>query len=182
MVPELITTFPLISVQLKDGSRAAIRPLSDGDGEALAVFYAGVPLDDIRFYCPHPLDREHALCNAAKAYSPTEVVLVLDTAGGIGGYAWYRWSEGDALSGFGICISRAFQGQGVGRLLMTRLLEIAETVGPPVMTLTVQRANARAVQLYQSMGFQVVREQIRQHDPALGFPEEPEFYMERRVR
>jgi len=84
---------------------------------------------------------------------------------------------------FGICIGRDLQGRGVGRALMVRLAEVAESVGPPVMQLTVQLANARAVALYRSMGFRVVREQMRANDDAgYGFPPEPEYLMERETR
>jgi ribosomal protein S18 acetylase RimI-like enzyme len=183
MCPEDIERFPAIATRLKDDTEVTVRPLSPDDGEALAEFYAGVPREDIRFYCPHSLDREHALANAAKAHSPVEVVLVLETPDReIGGYAWYRWKdETGERSGFGICIARRCQGQGAGNALMTRLLEIAQEIGPAAMGLTVQLANARAVALYRQMGFQVVREQIR--GPHLfGFDPEPEYYMERRVR
>ncbi len=83
-------------------------------------------------------------------------------------------------STFGICISRDCQGSGAGRALMTRLLDIAREVGPPIMTLTVQHANPRAVALYRAMGFTPVREQLR--EVKFGFPEEPEYCMERPVR
>ena len=99
------------------------------------------------------------------------------------GYAWCRWGEEQAKrSTFGICIGRACQGLGAGRALMARLLEIAAVVGPPVMCLTVQLANPRAVALYQSMGFGVVREQTRGEMDGHGFPPEPEYYMEKPVR
>ena len=183
MTPEVIALYPPLSVPLKQGDTATIRHLEPSDAEALAAFYAAVPLEDFRFYAPHPLDREHALQNAAKAHSPHEVVLVLDDGHDIGGYAWYRW-DGDAAekSGFGICIGRPYQNAGAGRLLMTRLLDIARTVGPPVMCLTVQCANTRAVKLYTSMGFQVVREQMLRRGPDSPFADEPEYYMELTVR
>jgi ribosomal protein S18 acetylase RimI-like enzyme len=168
--------FPPQAVTLRDGAKAVVRPLTEADGGALADFYEGIPAEDGYFYQPHPLTRENALNNASRASSPTEVVLVLETpAGGIGGYAWYRWGEGSALSCFGICVARAFQGTGAGQQLMVRLQEIARTVGPEVMMLTVQKKNPKAVQLYTKMGFQIVREQIRADG-------EPEYYMERRVR
>jgi len=182
MTPETQAQYPPITVTLKDGTPAVIRPLSPNDGEALAAFYAAVPREDLRFYCPHPLDREHALRNAARAHGPHEVVLVLDAGDGIGGYAWYRWEHDDAeKSGFGICIGRPYQELGAGTALMTRLLEIARTVGPPIMCLTVQLANVRAVKLYTRMGFQVVREQMLERDPSSDFPSEPEYYMEQQV-
>ena len=184
MTPEAIARFPALPATLRNGLGALLRPLAPDDGEVLAAFYAEVPREDIRFYCPHPLDREHALRSASRAHSPQEVVLVLEVPGvGIGGYAWYRWEGADAeRSGFGICISRACQGVGAGKLLMTRLLEIAREIGPAVMCLTVQLANAPALALYRQTGFRVVREQTRQHDPAFGFGPEPEYYMERPVR
>lgn len=184
MLPETMERFPVIRVTLKNGTEAAIRPLLPEDAEALAEFYAGVPMEDIRFYCPHPLDRAHALSNAANALSPLEVVLVLETPPGrIAGYAWYRWKEpGAARSTFGICVGRSAQGTGAGRALMARLLEMAAEVGPRVMCLTVQKANARAVALYQSMGFRIVREQMRGPMAEGTFPPEPEYAMEQVVK
>ena len=168
--------FPAQTVALKNGVPVVLRPLALTDGEALAAFYAGIPKEDEFFYLPHPLTRENALRNAANALSPHEIVLVVEPAtGGIGGYAWYRWSEGAEKSGFGICISRALQGTGAGQKLMARLEEISKTVGPGIVSLTVQKRNPKAVQLYTKMGFQIVREQLRGDG-------EPEYYMERATR
>lgn len=60
------------------------------------------------------------------------------------------------------------------------LLEVVEYIGPQAMSLTVQKANPRAFALYSKMGFQVVREQMR--NQAEEFPPEPEYYMERNAR
>ncbi len=172
--------FPPRQVNLKDGRKVRLRFLRTDDGERLADFYARVPREARRFYWPHPLDREHALANAAKAESPLQVVLVMETPDGeIGGYAWYRWKEADAESStFGICVRPDCQGCGAGRALMQRLLYIADRHGPPVMKLTCQHANARAVELYRRMGFRVVREGMR--GECAGFPPEPQYWMERR--
>ena len=113
--------------------------------------------------------------------------------GEIGGYAWYRWNDDAApadaqtparaeKSVFGICVRTDHQGRGAGRALLTRLSEIAKTVGPSVMSLTVQKANERAFGLYRKFGFEVVREQMLARDPDGGFDSEPEYYMERRVQ
>jgi ribosomal protein S18 acetylase RimI-like enzyme len=161
-----------------------IRPLRTSDAAALGELYEATPREDFRFYCPHDLNRAKAQENAAAALHPDQVVLVLETPERkIAGYAWYRWEPSDAPSSmFGILIGRAYQGRGVGKALIARLLEIAKGVGPPVMWLTVQLANPRAVALYRKMGFQVVREQTRQAYPHWGIEAEPEYYMERRVR
>ncbi len=182
MTPADRQRFPPVSVTLKDGRPATLRFLVPEDGPRLADFYGCLDDTARRFYWPHPLDREHALANAARADSPTEAVLVLETpAGAIGGYAWYRWQGPDApVSGFGICIAPDYRDSGAGRALMRRLLEAARTIGPPRMQLTVQHANARAVALYQKLGFRVTREGAL--GARRGWPAEPQYWMERAVR
>lgn len=188
MTPDDQSRFPAIPVTLRSGVAAVVRPLRLDDGAALGDFYEAVPCEDFRFYCPHELTRARALENAAAALSPHQVVLVLDVGGAIGGYAWYRWAgptpqnPAPESSTFGICIARPYQNAGAGRLIMRRLLAIAPHVGPPVMALTVQLANPRAVALYQSMGFAVVRQQTRVANSNWGIPSEPEYVMQQRVR
>ena len=184
MTPETQAQFPPISVRLKDGRTVEVRPLHSADAPALAAFYASVPREDLRFYYPHPLTAGKAAENAAAAQSPTQVVLVLETdQRQIVGYAWYRWrTPDDPASSFGICIRRDYQDSGAGRAIMKRLLEIARVAGPPTVTLTVQKANARAFNLYRAMGFRVVREQMRPERAEMGMAAEPEYAMERVAR
>jgi phosphinothricin acetyltransferase len=183
MPPEDPKRFGPARAALKGGRQAILRPLTADDGEALGEFYESVPREDTRFHCPYPLTRERAMRNARQADEPGRVTLVAQepNTGRILGYAWYGWpDESSAKSGLGICIRRGHQDAGVGRALLTRLLEIARVVGPPVMQLTVQLANAKAIALYRKMGFVVVAEQMRQ--PTEAFAAEPEFRMERRCR
>ncbi|MCX5662637.1 MAG: GNAT family N-acetyltransferase [Planctomycetota bacterium] len=177
--------FGPIEAKLRDGKVATIRPLRTDDGPALTEFYASVPREDFRFYCPHELDRAHAEAHCAAADSPHEVVVVLvepESPGKvIAGYAWFRWPDDEAkASTFGICVRRGWQDCGAGRALITRVREIARILGPAVMDLTVQKANPRAVALYQKMGFKIVRSQMRGN--YMGFEPEPEFAMEMRTR
>lgn len=168
-------------VILSNGVHAVIRPLRVRDETILGDFYESVPPEDYRFYRAHPLTRELARTMAGDALNPNSVVLVLVTdAGVIGGYDWYQWQDGSDKSLFGICIKRDFQNTGAGTALMTRLMEVAGEIGPSVMSLTVQKANPRAVRLYQKTGFCIVREQMRAGNEF--FPDEPEYYMEREVR
>ena len=183
MDPDAQQRFPPLHVQLRGNKgTVCIRPLRTDDAERLGDFYESVPRKDFRFYAPHVLDREHAEANAAKADSPLEVVLVAETPQAtIAGYAWYRWRQPDApSSGFGICVRVTHQDSGLGRALMERLATVAREIGPPVMHLTVQLANPRAVNLYQKMGFRVVKEGERR--ASHGFASEPEYHMERATR
>jgi len=169
---------------LDTATRRPVVGVAADDGKILGDFYEAIPAADVRFYCPHALTREKAMENAAAALNPYRVVLVVEAANGqIGGYAWFQWTDDRSpASTFGICIRRGFQGQGLGKMLMTRLLRIAQTDGPPVMSLTVQKANPRAIELYRSMDFEIVREQMRPARPEWNMESEPEYCMERRVR
>ena len=180
MTPEDRGLATLHRVTLRDGRPITIRLLQATDAEAVAEFYGAIPDKDGMYYIP-PSARTHekAVERAAMADSPYEVCLVLvDDAGMIHGEAWFRWSaERTEQSMFGIAIRRTMQGVGAGRLIMGRLMEIGDVYGPPVMNLTAQEENERAWKLYVSMGFVILRRQIR---PAReDAPELPEFYMER---
>ncbi|HEX2950422.1 MAG TPA: GNAT family N-acetyltransferase [Armatimonadota bacterium] len=183
MLPADVERFQPIHAVLKNGMAVCVRPLTPNDGEAMAEFYISVPREDGRFYLrPSELTRENALTSAANSASPYNVELILESADKrIMGYAWYRWEDTHAeKSVFGICIHRECQGGGAGKLLFSTINAVAEHIGPPVMSLTVQQANQRAFALYQKMGFSIVREQeVSERD---GFPAEPEWYMERRTR
>ncbi|MCD6415792.1 MAG: GNAT family N-acetyltransferase [Planctomycetes bacterium] len=171
-------------VSLKDGRTVTVRPLRLDDAAALGDFYESVPEEDNRFYCPYPLNREQAAKNAARANETDYVCVVLENPEGeIVGYAWYDWeAHKPDKSIFGICVRHDYQNNGSGQTLMKRVLQIARHVGPPVMTLTVQKANPAGFNLYQKMGFKVVREYMRGPIGDGKFPPEPECYMEQKTR
>ena len=183
MRPKDRDRFPPRTVTLKDDRAVTLRPLTTDDTEALGDFYLSIERAAYRFYCPNPLTCKWSEKRTAAADEPTSVTLVAENnTGQIAGYAWYRWDEDkpEKPSLFGICIRKAYRGVALGQALIAHLLEIAEEVGPPVMSLTVQKANARAFGLYSKMGFEVVREQERGRVEE--FPPEPEYYMEQRIR
>lgn len=169
-------------VTLKDQRTVVLRCLTIDDAETLGDFFTTIERGAYRFYCPHPLTYEEARYKAAAALAPTSLRLVAeDEAGQIVGYATYKWeAEDDDRPGtVGICLRKAYRGQGLGQHMMARLIDIAAHIGPPVMSLTVQKANPGALALYRKMGFRVVREQMR--GQIAEFPPEPEYYMERPV-
>jgi ribosomal protein S18 acetylase RimI-like enzyme len=210
MLPQDSARFAPVVKTLKDGRSITLRLLEQGDAEALGDFYESVPREDYRFYRAQKLTRAMGQRMAREQADSDNLVCVVGVynavpaggqgaaaptagagcaerssgqaaAGQIVGYAWYDWKEPtDPMSRFGICIRRGYQDGGTGRILMTRMLEIAREVGPPLMNLTVQKANVRAVALYQKMGFHIVREQMR--GPSPEFETEPEYYMEQSLR
>ena len=162
--------------QLRTGLAVTLRLLAVQDVDALTDFYESIPPEDYRFYLARQITRLDAEKKCASADQDGQICLIAERDEQIVGYAWCEWETGADLSTFGICIRRGFQGGGMGRLLMSELLTIAKRFAPPRMCLTVQKANPRAVDLYQTLGFHLIREQLREGD------QEPEYYMEMDVQ
>ena len=179
MTPEDQKRYAPERVWVSNGMEALIRFLCPLDDAEMREFYNAVPSEDKRFY---PATLEELDKKLAECEKPNAVHLVITTAQGlIFGHAYYRWDGDDSeKSTFGICIRPGYQGIGAGKALMNRLLDISREIGPPVMCLTVQKANERAFEMYKKMGFRVIREQTV--GERFGFPAEPEYYMERVLR
>lgn len=172
---------PPQTVTLRDGRAFTIRLIEAVDLPQMIAFYHEMPVKDGIYYrgTPTAMIASAEKWVPAAAVNPFMVCLILeDPTGAIHGEAWYSWkAEKPEISLFGICIRTTVQGQGAGRLIMARLLEIGDTYGPPKMSLTVQFENARAWKLYTSLGFTPLYEQMR---PArINAPPMLEFYMER---
>jgi ribosomal protein S18 acetylase RimI-like enzyme len=91
--------------------------------------------------------------------------VVAEVAGEPVGAAWYRRYFA-ATPGYGfvaegipeisVAVDTAWRGRGVGRALVTALIERARSDGIEALSLSVDAANAAAIGLYLSVGFQTV--------------------------
>ncbi len=77
---------------------------------------------------------------------------VLETGAGLGGYGVMSMGAGEAHI-LNICIRADVRGQGVGRRLMTWLLDAARAAGNGWVFLEVRPSNRPAILLYESLGF-----------------------------
>ncbi len=66
------------------------------------------------------------------------------------------------LPRFGIGLSEAFRGIGLGKTMTRSVLQLAKDAGVPRVSLGVHKENTGAVKLYQAIGFLVVRELSQQ--------------------
>lgn len=82
------------------------------------------------------------------------------------GYACVVYQQDEQIQAYGlvsiaaneahilnICVAPEYQGQGLGRKMLYKLLDIAEEKGVDSVFLEVRRSNQVAVQLYQQEGF-----------------------------
>lgn len=91
------------------------------------------------------------------ALKPDDHLLVAEVDRVLAGMAALHVLSGKQrhVARVGLTVSEAFQGRGVGRALMERLLRLADKeLGLVRVELTVVVDNARAVHLYESLGFQ----------------------------
>lgn len=83
--------------------------------------------------------------------------LVLDTGASVEGFATYGPFRGGpgyaATCEHTILMSEAIRGQGGGRLLLTRLMEVAKDEGKHVMVGGVSGANPKGIAFHAAMGF-----------------------------
>lgn len=86
--------------------------------------------------------------------------------GRLGGYTVQNQGAGEAHL-LNLCVHPDFQGQGLGRLLLQHAIRQARSLDCDVMFLEVRPSNARAGQLYERAGFEVVGERPAYY-PATG--------------
>ena len=93
--------------------------------------------------------------------------LVAESEGKVIGAVWTRIMDDyghvdDETPSFAISLYREYRGQGVGTLLMKRMLELLKSQGCQKASLAVQKANY-AVRMYEKLGFKVIRENSEEY-------------------
>ncbi len=148
--------------------RLVIRRLRRGDTDLLTAFFAALGERSRHWFHPHAFDRATAerICagggiqqppeNPERPDVPREIYWLLVVERGdrerAAGYGFYlRWDQPQPA--LGIAIADAFQGLGLGRILMQFLLDAARSHGRAGARLTVYDDNPRARRLYERFGF-----------------------------
>ena len=136
-------------------SRGSVRRLERTDEDQLfALFQTFAAHEDVvRSFHPHPFDR--ATASRIAGYSGLDIYLGYFTSEGLVGYAMLRgWDEGYHVPSFGVAVSPAYEGTGVGGELLRACLRIAQDRGAHHLRLKVYEHNERALRWYRSVGFE----------------------------
>ena len=87
-------------------------------------------------------------------------ILVAEVEGKIAGYASYGdWRPFDGFRHsveHSVYVEKDFYGRGVGRALMTALIDRARTGGIHVMVAAIEAGNTGSIALHKSLGFRLV--------------------------
>ena len=147
--------------QLNDGTDIIIRPIRPEDAEIEQEFIRGLSAESkyFRFMNSiHELSLE-MLVRFTQIDYHNEMALVAINPGPKGeeeiGVARYMTNPDKKTCEFAIVVSDRWQGKGIARLLMQKLLDIARNRNLEVMEGQVLANNYRMLELMASMGFQV---------------------------
>ncbi|NLI00413.1 MAG: GNAT family N-acetyltransferase [Chthonomonadales bacterium] len=141
---------------MPDVHMPAIRRLTVRDAEEVLRFLEGLDDETVRLFHPHKFDFDHVLrLLRGRLSGAVDAFGAHDGGGALIGYAWL-WSMETQRPGLGICVAEGHRGQGIGRALMERVLDEAVLRGKPEVSLSVVPDNERALNLYRSLGFEIV--------------------------
>ena len=135
--------------------RIAIRRITAADAEALAAFYNQLSDESKRLFRPlsEKTHRDRCLEIIRDNEDGGKYDLVAVCQSSVVGWAFVWNTDRPAEGSFGIGVSDEWQGQGIGKMLITQVLDACRGRGLTVVHLIVVQDNLRAQNLYEQMGF-----------------------------
>ncbi len=90
---------------------------------------------------------------------PYSYKFVLESRGSIIGYIilWIIDKEATIMT---FAIKKEYRGKGLGKLLLKKVMERIKTVADRIV-LDVRKSNIKAIRLYKSLGFRIIKERKR---------------------
>ncbi len=147
--------------QLNDGTDIVVRPIRPEDAEIEQAFIRGLSAESkyFRFMNSiHELSLE-MLVRFTQIDYHNEMALVAIYTGDDGeeeiGVARYMTNPDQKTCEFAIVVSDKWQGKGIARLLMQKLIEIARNRGLEIMEGQILANNFRMLELMLSLNFQI---------------------------
>jgi acyl-CoA synthetase (NDP forming)/RimJ/RimL family protein N-acetyltransferase len=145
-------------VVLRDGSVAHLRPITPADAEAVHRFHSGQSEESIylRFFAPLRRLSDRDVTRFTNVDYRDRVALVATVRGEIIGIGRYdRVTPTSAEVAFNI--SDAFQGKGIGSVLLEHLAVIAWESGVDEFTAEVLPQNRKMLSVFSDAGYEVTR-------------------------
>ena len=145
-------------VVLRDGSVAHLRPITPADAEAVHRFHAGQSAESIymRFFAPLRQLSDRDVTRFTNVDHHDRVALVATVRGDIIGIGRFdRITPTSAEVAFNI--SDAYQGKGIGSVLLEHLAVIAWESGVSEFTAEVLPQNRKMISVFSDAGYEVDR-------------------------
>jgi acetyl coenzyme A synthetase (ADP forming)-like protein len=144
-------------VVLRDGSTVRVRPVRPGDAPAVHEFLDGLSERSrwLRFFSGFPdLDQAVRWATEVDYDRRYGLVVVVGAEGTVVAHAGYEREEGRPdRAEIAFAVADAFQGRGLGTILLGHLAEVAAAAGVTVFGAQVLPENHQMIQVFRDSGF-----------------------------
>jgi acetyl coenzyme A synthetase (ADP forming)-like protein len=142
------------TVVLRDGSTVAVRPIRAEDEAELSRFFSALSLESLvsRFFGvanPNAMARSFAQVDYRSRYG---IVAIAGPVGQVVGHAMFA-ETGPRKAELALAIANAYQGLGLGTILLGQLAEAAAAVGIDVLEAIVKPDNHHMLAMLRESGF-----------------------------
>ena len=148
----------VVDVELRDGSTVRVRPVRADDLGGLTAFLGELSPGAQRYRFFGTVDLEGAARAMATGGGPEDHGLVALTGvpERIIGHAQYMREPGGTVAEVAFTVADAFQGRGLGTLLLAHLAEHAHAAGVELLDAEVMSGNRRMIDMFRGSGFPVL--------------------------
>lgn len=145
----------MVDAELRDGSTVRVRPVEEADAGPLAAFVKDLSAETRRYRFLGSVDIESAAQAMAFDGGPEDhgLVAVTGTPERIIGHAQYMRQPGRTRAEVAFAVADAFQGHGLGTVLLAHLVEYAHGAGIELLDAEVMADNRRMLDMFQESGF-----------------------------
>ena len=156
-------------VALRDGSTVRIRPVQRQDEDAVRRFLSGLSEESrwFRFFTGAQ-NLERGARWATQVDYRDHYGLVASTGSEVVAHGAYQRSDGDRAE-VAFAVADAYQGRGLGTILLGQLAQVAEDNGVHVFEAEVLASNHRMLEVFRNSGFPVTT-QVRPGSILVEFP------------
>lgn len=162
VLPDLVTKPSRRAAIISGAVTIAIRHATIDDLPQILAIYNDAIRDTTATWDEEPwtMERRREWWEAEHTGDPAAPVLVAESGGEFAGFAYlsrisnksgWRFSREDT-----IYIEPRYQGSGVGRLLLTALLEVAREQGVRLVFASITADNLSSIALHRRLGFELV--------------------------
>ncbi len=142
-------------VLLTDGSTAVLRPVSPEDAPALVALHGRLSGETrrLRYFGAHPRLSDDEVARLVEQDGPDHLALVAERAGLLIGVAQYDRIPGSDVAEVAFVVDDAFQGLGIGTLLLEYLASEGRRFGFKRFAADTLFENQQMAQVFRAAGF-----------------------------
>jgi ribosomal protein S18 acetylase RimI-like enzyme len=147
-----------------------VRRLTPADASPLSAILLASPTDYMRFFHPFAFDLATIRTQLERAQKDVYFGLdvVSDSRSSLAGFYMMRGlDEGYPNPMYGVFVSQAYANRGLARLTLDHAYAFCKLNGYEQLLLKVDPRNVHAKKLYESCGFQYLRDEPGSHDVVL---------------